>query len=111
MANKAAAVLAIVGSINIPIIKYSVEWWNTLHQPATITLTSKPTMVPEMFIPLALTIIGFYCWFGFWVFARTRNEILLREHRTNWVKKLLISKVTANDSIVGDPETNNRAGE
>jgi heme exporter protein C len=111
MANKAAAVLAIVGSINIPIIKYSVEWWNTLHQPATITLTNKPTMVPEMFIPLVLTIIGFYCWFGFWVFARTRNEILLREHRTNWVKKLLISKVTANDSIVGDPETNNRAGE
>lgn len=89
MANKAAAVLAIVGSINIPIIKYSVEWWNTLHQPATITLTKKPTMAPEMFIPLLLCIIGFYCLFAVWIFARTRNEILWRERRTNWVKKLL----------------------
>lgn len=89
MANKAAAILAIVGSINIPIIKYSVEWWNTLHQPATITLTKKPTMAPEMFIPLLLCIIGFYCLFAVWIFARTRNEILWRERRTNWVKKLL----------------------
>jgi len=91
MANKAAAVLAIVGSINIPVIKYSVEWWNTLHQPATITLTKKPTMAPEMFIPLMLTILGFYCWFAVWVFARTRNEILFKERKTNWVKKLLQS--------------------
>jgi len=89
MANKAAAILSIVGSINIPVIKYSVEWWNTLHQPATITLTNKPTMVPEMFIPLILTIVGFYCWFAVWVFARTRNEILFKERKTNWVKKLL----------------------
>lgn len=89
LANKAAAVLAIVGSINIPIIKYSVDWWNTLHQPATITLTEKPSMAMEMFIPLVLTIIGFYCLFTVWVFARTRNEILWRERRTNWVKKVL----------------------
>lgn len=89
MANKAAAILAIVGTINIPIIKYSVDWWNTLHQPATITLTKKPTMAPEMFIPLAMTIIAFYCWFVVWVFARTRNEILWRERRTQWVRKSL----------------------
>jgi heme exporter protein C len=89
MANKAAAILSIVGSINIPVIKYSVEWWNTLHQSATITLTKKPTMAPEMFIPLILTIVGFYCWFAVWVFARTRNEILFKERKTNWVKKLL----------------------
>ncbi len=89
MANKAAAILSIVGSINIPVIKYSVEWWNTLHQPATITLTKKPTMAPEMFIPLILTILAFYCWFAVWVFARTRNEILFKERKTNWVKKLL----------------------
>ena len=94
MANKAAGILAIVGSINIPIIKYSVEWWNTLHQPATITLTKKPTMAPEMFIPLLLTIIGFYCWFAVWVFARTRNELLWRERRTKWVKNLVINAPT-----------------
>ncbi len=91
MANKAAGILAIVGSINIPIIKYSVDWWNTLHQPATITMTKKPTMPPEMFIPLVLTIIGFYCWFAVWVFARTRNELLWRERRTKWVKNLVIN--------------------
>ena len=91
MANKAAGILAIVGSINIPIIKYSVDWWNTLHQPATITMTKKPTMPPEMFIPLVLTILGFYCWFAVWVFARTRNELLWRERRTKWVKNLLIN--------------------
>ncbi len=87
MANKAASILAIVGTINIPIIKYSVEWWNTLHQPATITLTKKPTMAPEMFIPLVCTILGFYCWFAVWVIARTRNEVLWRERRTKWVKR------------------------
>ncbi|MEY8247864.1 MAG: heme ABC transporter permease [Bermanella sp.] len=89
MANKAAALLAIVGSINIPVIKYSVEWWNTLHQPATITLSKKPTMAPEMFIPLVLTIFGFYCWFAVWVFARARNEVLLKERRTKWVRALV----------------------
>jgi len=46
-------------------------------------------MAPEMFIPLAMTIIAFYCWFAVWMFARTRNEILWRERRTNWVKKEL----------------------
>lgn len=86
MASKAAAILAIVGTINIPIIKYSVEWWNTLHQPATITLTKKPTMAAEMFIPLVFTILAFYLWFFVWVIARTRNDILWRERRTQWVK-------------------------
>lgn len=88
LANKAAGILSIVGVINIPIIKYSVEWWNTLHQPATITLTKKPTMAPEMLIPLVLTIIGFYCWFAVWLILRTQNEILWRERRTKWVQQV-----------------------
>lgn len=88
LANKAAAILSIVGVINIPIIKYSVEWWNTLHQPATITLTNKPTMAPEMFIPLVFTIVGFYCWFAVWLMLRTQNEILWRERRTKWVQQV-----------------------
>lgn len=88
LANKAAAILSIVGVINIPIIKYSVEWWNTLHQPATITLTNKPSMAPEMFIPLVFTIVGFYCWFAVWLMLRTQNEILWRERRTKWVQQV-----------------------
>ena len=59
-AAKACAVLAIVGVVNIPIIKYSVEWWNTLHQPATFKLTEKPAMPAEMWVPLLIMVIGFY---------------------------------------------------
>ena len=88
-AAKASAVLALVGMVNIPIIKYSVEWWNTLHQPATFTLTEKPAMPAEMWIPLLVMVIGFYCFFTTVILLRTRNEILERERRTNWVKKLV----------------------
>lgn len=88
-AAKASAVLALVGMVNIPIIKYSVEWWNTLHQPATFTLTEKPAMPAEMWVPLLVMVIGFYCFFTTVILLRTRNEILERERRTNWVKKLV----------------------
>jgi len=88
-AAKASAVLALVGMVNIPIIKYSVEWWNTLHQPATFTLTEKPSMPVEMWVPLLVMVIGYYCFFATVILLRTRNEILERERRTNWVKKLL----------------------
>src|SRR4029077_13841287 len=59
-AAKACAVLAIVGVINIPIIKYSVQWWNTWHQGATFSLTENPAMPAEMWLPLLLTALGFY---------------------------------------------------
>ncbi len=91
-AAKASAVLALVGMVNIPIIKYSVEWWNTLHQPATFTLTEKPAMPAEMWIPLLVMVIGFYCFFTTVILLRTRNEILVRERRTNWVKKLVTKR-------------------
>ncbi|MCY1178426.1 Heme exporter protein C [compost metagenome] len=78
--------LAIVGVINIPIIKYSVEWWNTLHQGATFTLTEKPAMPAEMWLPLLLTALGFYCFFGAVLLLRMRLEVLKREARASWVK-------------------------
>lgn len=93
-AAKASAVLALVGMVNIPIIKYSVEWWNTLHQPATFTLTEKPAMPAEMWVPLLVMLIGFYCFFTTVILLRTRNEILERERRTNWVKKLVTKGVS-----------------
>ena len=93
-AAKASAILALVGMVNIPIIKYSVEWWNTLHQPATFTLTEKPAMPAEMWVPLLVMVIGYYCFFTTVLFLRARNEILERERRTNWVKKL-VSKEAA----------------
>lgn len=86
MTAKASAILVLVGVVNIPIIKYSVEWWNTLHQPATFKLTEKPAMVPEMWIPLLVMVIGIYCFFTASLFMRVRNEILIRERRTKWVR-------------------------
>ncbi|MBV1789367.1 heme ABC transporter permease [Marinobacterium sp. D7] len=91
-AAQATAVLALVGLVNIPIIKYSVEWWNTLHQPATFKLTEKPAMPVEMWLPLLVMVIGFYAFFAVTLMMRLRNEILRRERRAGWVKELLLSK-------------------
>lgn len=91
-AAKSSAVLALVGLVNIPIIKYSVDWWNTLHQPATFTLTEKPAMPAEMWVPLLIMVIGFYCFFAVSLMMRTRNEILYRERRASWVKELIEQK-------------------
>lgn len=87
--DKAAAILALVGVVNIPIIKYSVEWWNTLHQGATFTVTEKPAMPPDMWIPLLIMIIGFYCFFAVMLMSRARTEVLQRENKTDWVKSLV----------------------
>ncbi|RAU16693.1 heme ABC transporter permease [Nitrincola tibetensis] len=89
-AAQSTAVLALVGLVNIPIIKYSVDWWNTLHQPATFKVTEKPAMPPEMWIPLLIMVIGFYCFFAVVLMLRLRNEILHRERRTSWVRELLL---------------------
>ncbi|AMO56312.1 heme ABC transporter permease [Endozoicomonas montiporae] len=87
-ASKACAVLTLVGVVNIPIIKFSVQWWNTLHQGATLTLTEKPSMAPEMLYPLLISIAGFYLFFLLVLLLRMRTEILNRERRTQWVQTL-----------------------
>lgn len=94
-AAKACAVLAIVGVINIPIIKYSVEWWSTLHQGATFTLTEKPKMPAEMWLPLLFTVLGFYCFFAVVLLLRMRLEVLKREARSSWVKAEIASQLGA----------------
>ncbi|WP_327436778.1 heme ABC transporter permease [Nitrincola tapanii] len=88
-AAQATAVLVLVGLVNIPIIKYSVDWWNTLHQPATFKVTEKPAMPVEMWMPLLLMVIGFYAFFAVALMLRLRNEILRRERRAGWVRELL----------------------
>ncbi|WP_417663423.1 heme ABC transporter permease [Pseudomonas sp.] len=89
-AAQACAVLAIVGVINIPIIKYSVEWWNTLHQGSSFSLTEKPAMPAEMWLPLLFTMLGFYCFFGAVLLLRMRLELLKRESRTSWVRNVVM---------------------
>lgn len=86
---RASALVAMVGTINIPIIKYSVDWWQTLHQPASFTLTAKPAMPPEMYLPLLVMALGLYCFAGFGVINRMRSEILEREQHTQWVRELV----------------------
>lgn len=83
-AARACALLAVVGVVNIPIIKYSVEWWNTLHQPATFTLVDKPAMPVQMWLPLLLTVLGFYCFYAAVLFTRMRLEVLRREAGSRW---------------------------
>jgi heme exporter protein C len=86
---KAGAILSLVGLVNIPIIKYSAEWWNTLHQPATLKLTEKPSRDPDMLGPLLIMIVTSYVFFALLVILNTRNEILLHERKRSWVKQLL----------------------
>ncbi|MDP6968125.1 MAG: heme ABC transporter permease [Gammaproteobacteria bacterium] len=89
VAGRATAILAIIGSINIPVIKYSVEWWNTLHQASTFTLTAKPSMPPEMYMPLLFMVLGCYCLCAWLVVQGTRNEILDQERQASWVARYL----------------------
>lgn len=86
---KAAAILSVVGAVNLPIIKYSVVWWNTLHQGSTFSVTERPKMPADMWLPLLLMIAGFYAFFGLLTILRTRNIILWRERRSAWVRELV----------------------
>ena len=87
-ASKAAAILAIVGVVNIPIIHFSVEWWNTLHQPATITKFDKPSMHVSMLRPLLIMVAAFQLLYFHNLMVRVRALILQRENRASWVAEL-----------------------
>jgi len=86
---KAAGVMALVGVINIPIIKYSVEWWNTLHQGATISKFDKPSMPPEMLIPLLIAVLGVAGYIGTVTLVRLKNELIKRDAHRPWVTSRL----------------------
>jgi heme exporter protein C len=88
-ADKAGAVLSLVGMVNVPIIYKSVDWWQTLHQPATIKFTGAPSMHPDMFAPLVVMIVGFYSFYSLALILFARAEILGREYRASWVKQLV----------------------
>lgn len=88
-ANKASAILALVGTVNIPIIYKSVDWWYTLHQPATLKLTQESTIHSSMLYPLLVMIAGFYALYALALILQTRSEILQRERKTRWVQELV----------------------
>ena len=88
-ADRASAVLALVGVVNVPIIHYSVIWWNSLHQGPTVSKLGKPSIEGDMLWPLLLMMLGFMFYFGWVLMIRLRGEILIRERKANWLKELV----------------------
>ncbi len=91
-ADKASAVLALVGAINVPIIHFSVEWWSSLHQGPTLVREGGPAIDPAMLYPLLAMILGFTLVFGAMLLRRVRTEVLRRERRTRWVRELVLAR-------------------
>jgi heme exporter protein C len=85
-ADKAGAVIALVGVINVPIIYFSVKWWNTLHQGASVSLTRSPSMATTMLWGMLIMALAFWMYSIAVALARVRSIILVRERHTQWVK-------------------------
>lgn len=88
-ADKAGAVLALVGVINIPIIYFSVQWWNTLHQGSSVSLTRSPSMAATMLLGMLLMALAFWMYSIAASLHRVRSIVLEREKRAEWTKELL----------------------
>jgi len=87
-AARACSILVLVGVVDIPIVHYSVNWWNTLHQKASILQFAKPTIDTSMLYPLIAMMMGFVFYYLALMLMRVRVELLTREARADWVKKL-----------------------
>jgi heme exporter protein C len=86
--DKAGALLAIVGSVNVPIIYFSVRWWNTLHQGATVSLTAAPKMAQTMLLAMLLMTFAFWAYAFAVVFTRAQALALERDRNADWVRQL-----------------------
>ncbi len=87
---KAAAILALVGVVNIPIIHFSVEWWHTLHQGASVTKLGKPSMPASMLVPLLIMALAFKAYYGTLLMWGVQAKVLEHEYRSKWVRELLM---------------------
>jgi len=88
-ADRASAILALVGAVNVPIIHFSVEWWSSLHQGPTLIRKGGPAIDAAMLYPLLAMILGFTLMFGALLLRRVRTEVLYRERRKRWVFNLI----------------------
>ena len=95
-ADRSASLFAIVGLVNIPIIHYSVVWWNTLHQASTLSRLAKPAIASEMLWPLMIMILGFSLFFFGIIMRRTAAEIMNREKKTRWIGSIFSEE---NDNV------------
>jgi len=91
-ADRAGAVLALVGVVNVPIIYFSVKWWNTLHQGASISMTKSPSMAATMLWGMLLMALAFWMYSIAVALSRVRNIILERERHADWVRQVLVEK-------------------
>ncbi len=89
-ADRASAVLALVGAVNIPIIHFSVEWWSSLHQGPTL-IAENAVIGADKLYPLLAMIAGFTLVFGALLLRRVRTEVLYRDRRKRWVRDLILS--------------------
>jgi heme exporter protein C len=85
---RAAAILALVGAVNVPIIKFSVDWWNTLHQPSSLVRMDGPSIDTSMLIPLLLMIFAFSFYFATVLLVRVRGELLAQRLRAARLARL-----------------------
>ena len=88
-ASKAVAILALVGVVNIPIIHYSVQWWNTLHQGPTVAKMGKPSMHIDMLVPLLVMATAFKVYYAIAMLQVAKVELLIREQNSQWVKNIV----------------------
>jgi heme exporter protein C len=86
-ADRASAILAIVGVVNVPIVKYSVVWWNSLHQGPSISKLARPSIDGSMLWPLLLMLLAFMLFFCALLCDRVRAEILRRERKATWLNE------------------------
>lgn len=96
VASMFSAILAVIGLIDIPIIHFSVEWWNTLHQGASISKFSRPDIDIAMLYPLLSVVVSLHMLYVALVCINARTEIMRRECGTKWIKALLFVRETAN---------------
>jgi heme exporter protein C len=86
-ADRTSAVLAIVGVVNVPIVHYSVIWWNSLHQAPSVLRANGPSMPVQMLAPLLVSFLGFTLYFFAVMLTRARAEVLRRERGGDWIRE------------------------
>jgi heme exporter protein C len=92
-ADRASAVLALVGVVNVPIIYFSVKWWNTLHQGASVSITAAPSMAGTMVTAMLVMMFGFWMYSIAVTLARMRCVIVERERQPSWGKSASLPDV------------------
>lgn len=88
-ADRASGILALVGIVNLPIIHYSVEWWNSIHQGPSLIKLEAPSIAGDMLWPLLVMILAYQLLFIAMLFTGIRTQILIREQNSRWVSDLL----------------------